>query len=201
MTIKKSKTPPKGSKASLEKIAKGSPDKQATLAAQRVLAKREARKAGIQPITQQSTEDLNLKGTGKTTKERYGKANDNPEPKPVKKHGKVHKPELIVKYIRDDGRAVLGTAEPLPDPHTKDLKLSKDIIDDMNEWFKWYKSMPYYFKDDAERDARIREDFARYGANDKSIQLVEVLDKTEDGTVLGKHKEYQRTETRKAKKA
>ena len=195
--------PEKGSKASLEKIAKGNPNKQATLAAQRVLAKREARKAGIQPITQQPTEDLNLKGTGKTTKARYGTANeiDNPEPKVVKKHGKTKKPEpeLVVKYINAEGRPVLGTPEPLPDPHAENLGLSEDVVDDMNAWFRWYASMPFYFKDDAERDARVRQDWAAQGANDKSIQLVEVDIKNLYGEVVGQEMVYQRFEKKQKK--
>ncbi len=174
--------PAVGSTKHLEQIAKGDPNKKATAAAKRVLAKRAARKYGGESRADIAFEEVD-ESTVIIGRKSVGKSEFPPEElKPVKsndKKAKANEPRWVgdkVKHpepstrLRPDGKIVLTGGVSLPDPHTERLAVNADtLIDDMNQWFRWYATMPSYFKNDQERDQRVRQDFAAFGAFDKSI--------------------------------
>lgn len=143
--VKPGRKPEPGSAASLKKIAAGDENKVATHAARRVLAKRAARAAGndVKVHSNETVEPVLLKFKG-------GKG------------GKVFLKTL------PDGRQMLSGGEPLPDPHTKRLKLDEDIVVEMNARWRGYRYLSM-FRNDREVDARIRLDFVKQGGLDTSI--------------------------------
>jgi hypothetical protein len=127
-------------------------------------------KPGIKPISQAKTTDL------------YKEAGVH-KPKAVKKHEEKPGDVVVFKYARSkrqdvakllpDGRYMLASAEPLPDPHTKDLKINNiDIVEEMNARWKGYWGWS-----DEVRDEQVRQDFARYGSMDKRIKFDPKLNK------------------------
>lgn len=73
-----------------------------------------------------------------------------------------------------DGKVMLSGGEPLPDPHTDALGISANILEEMNARWRGYRGC--YGWSDAERDAQVRLDFARYGAQDGNILFNPKLD-------------------------